>query len=110
MKLTTLKTSLQAMPAKTLAQVNPDSWRAGRTSTQRGYSYAWQKAREGFLSKHPLCAMCEEEGRVYPASVVDHKIAHRGDVKIFWDSSQWQSLCKPHHDSHAQKRDNESNL
>lgn len=108
MKLTTLKPKVQMLSAPKMAQVNPDSWREGKNSTQRGYGYKWQQARAGFLAKHPLCAMCEEEGRVYPASVVDHKIAHRGDMTIFWDSSAWQSLCKAHHDSHAQKRDNEA--
>lgn len=108
MKLTTLKSKIQTLAAPKMAKVNPDSWREGKTSTQRGYGYAWQKARAAYLAKYPLCAMCEAEGRVYPASVVDHKVAHRGDMTIFWDSTGWQSLCKPHHDSHAQKRDNES--
>jgi 5-methylcytosine-specific restriction protein A len=32
------------------------------------------------------------------ATVVDHKIPHKGDMKLFWDRSNWQSLCKCHHD------------
>ncbi len=106
MKLTTLKPKLQSLGAPKMAMVNPDSWREGKTSTQRGYGYKWQKAREGHLSNHPLCVMCQAEGRVKPATVVDHKVAHRGDMKIFWQSENWQSLCKPCHDSHAQRRDN----
>lgn len=106
MKLKTLKPRLQAMPKPALAEVNPNSWREGKNSTQRGYSYKWQQAREGYLSKHPLCAMCAAEGRVKLATVVDHKVAHRGDMTIFWDSDGWQALCKACHDSHAQRRDN----
>jgi len=37
------------------------------------------------------------------ASVVDHIVAHRGDQELFWDQSNWQSLCKPCHDSEKQK-------
>ena len=107
MKLTTLKPKVQTLGAPKMVTINSDSWRADKkTAAQRGYGHAWRKARDGFLAKHPLCAMCEAEGRVYPATVVDHKVAHRGDMTIFWDSTKWQSLCKPHHDSHAQRRDN----
>lgn len=27
------------------------------------------------------------------AEVVDHKIPHKGDMKLFWDESNWQPLC-----------------
>lgn len=107
MKLTTLKPRVQTLTQTRLSTVNPDSWRSDKkTSSQRGYGYAWQKAREGYLSHHPLCVMCMGEGRAIPATVVDHKVAHRGDQGIFWDKSNWQSLCATHHSSHAQKRDN----
>ena len=67
----------------------------------RGYTTAWQKAREAYLRAHPLC-QCEDcdEGRkrLTPATVVDHKIPHKGDRKLFWDSSNWQAMAKPCHD------------
>lgn len=108
MKLTTLKPKVKTLVASKLATVNPDSWRSDKTtSAQRGYGYAWQKAREGFLAKHPLCVMCLAERRAIPATVVDHRVAHRGDMVLFWDKTNWQSLCASHHSSHAQKRDNE---
>lgn len=68
------------------------------SSRQRGYSTRWDKARLIFLADHPLCVMCENEGRLEPATVVDHVVAHRGDETLFWDMSNWQSLCKMHHD------------
>lgn len=83
------------------------------TAHERGYTSAWAKARAGYLAKHPLCLHCMEEGRVVAASVVDHITNHKlkaamdsGDAAaivkakaLFWDSeSNWQSLCKPHHD------------
>ncbi|MDG3727048.1 HNH endonuclease, partial [Pseudomonas aeruginosa] len=33
----------------------PGSWRTGKTSTERGYDYRWQQAREQYLRDHPLC-------------------------------------------------------
>nr|WP_255342434.1 HNH endonuclease [Herminiimonas sp. CN] len=41
---------------------------------------------------------CTQEGRVVAASVVDHAIPHKGDMVAFWVTSNWQSLCKHHHD------------
>lgn len=51
-----------------------------------------------FLRAYPLCAECERQGRVAPATVVDHIIPHKGNYDLFWDMSNWQSLCKPCHD------------
>lgn len=65
----------------------------------------WRKLRLLHLASEPLCRMCKQEGRLTPATVVDHIKAHKGDETLFWDQSQWQSLCKPCHDSHAQSRD-----
>ena len=69
-----------------------------RSASSRGYGSAWQKARKQYLSAHPLCVMCMKEGQYRKATVVDHIIPHRGDEKLFWDRSNWQSLCKRHHD------------
>lgn len=79
--------------------MQPGSWRTtGQTTAQRGYGGRWQKARKGWLDKHPLCAECEKAGRVTAATDVDHIIPHRGDMKLFWDSAKnWQSLCSACH-------------
>ena len=69
-----------------------------RSAAGRGYGAAWQKARRQYLEAHPLCVMCEEEGKYVKATVVDHIIPHRGDPELFWDQSNWQPLCKHHHD------------
>jgi 5-methylcytosine-specific restriction protein A len=73
------------------------------TSAQRGYGYKWQKARAAYLAKHPLCRMHAELGEIVPASLVDHITPHRGDMTLFWQSSNWQSLCKPCHDGAKQR-------
>ena len=83
--------------------VSPESWRDGLTTNQRGYNYRWQKARLAFLNEHPLCASCLLQGRTTPATVVDHIVPHRGDKALFWDSDNWQALCKECHDKKTQE-------
>ena len=105
MKLRSLKSNLQTIGSR-LATVQSDSWRAGKeTSTQRGYGYKWQAAREGYLKAHPLCVFCERDGRVTLAKVVDHIVPHKGDMTKFWDSGNWQPLCKPCHDGEKQRQE-----
>jgi 5-methylcytosine-specific restriction protein A len=40
-----------------------------------------------------------------PAIVVDHIIPHKGNYKLFWDKSNWQSLCKSCHDKKTARED-----
>ena len=68
------------------------------SASVRGYDAKWRKARDLFLKRHPLCAECMRKGKITPATVVDHKIPHRGDKRLFWDMSNWQPLCKGCHD------------
>ncbi|UVM07049.1 HNH endonuclease [Pseudomonas laurylsulfatiphila] len=99
-KLTTLKPRLLEVRASALKAVNPDSWRDGKTKTaERGYGGKWQRERLVFLKANPLCVYCQRESRVEAASVVDHKVPHRGDWSVFWDRKNWQALCKRCHDS-----------
>ena len=64
---------------------------------------AWQDLRLWRLTVEPLCRMCAEHGQDTPASVVDHIIAHKGDMVLFLLSDNTQSLCKPCHDRHKQR-------
>lgn len=75
------------------------SWRDGKTTAERGYGGRWQKARETFLARHPLCCYCDKRGRVTAATVVDHIKPHQGDQTLFWDTDNWQALCKRCHDT-----------
>lgn len=70
-----------------------------RTAAERGYDRRWRKARATFLSRHPLCSKCSAVGRVRTAVVVDHVVPHKGDQRLFWDTDNWQALCKRCHDS-----------
>ena len=65
----------------------------------RGYDARWRESRAIFPKQHPLCAFCQAEGKITPATVVDHIIPHRGDKTLFWDQANWESLCKECHDS-----------
>lgn len=83
----------------------------------RIYGSRWDKARISYLRTNPLCRMCHEQGRTTAATVVDHIKPHKlkdaiksGDCLaisaaqlLFWDKMNWQSLCKPHHDSTKQR-------
>ncbi|MCB5173664.1 HNH endonuclease [Microvirga sp. SM9] len=55
--------------------------------------------------QNPLCGMCQREGRITPATVVDHIQAHKGDQELFWNTDNWQPLCKPHHDRDKQQEE-----
>lgn len=76
------------------------SWREGLTTAERGYGSRWQRARERFLVRHPLCRHCEAAGIVTPAVEVDHVNPHKGDQALFWSPENWQPLCSS---CHAQK-------
>ncbi|GMA64747.1 hypothetical protein GCM10025859_51870 [Alicyclobacillus fastidiosus] len=76
-----------------------------KSSAQRGYDSRWRKVRLAYLKKHPLCVECERQGRITPATVVDHIVPHKGDKKLFWDSTNWQPMCKPHHDAKTARED-----
>jgi 5-methylcytosine-specific restriction protein A len=78
------------------------------TAQERGYSSAWQKARKAWLAAHPLCACddCDEgRKRTTLATVVDHRIPHKGDKALFWDSANWQSMAKACHDRKTARED-----
>lgn len=70
-----------------------------KSSRERGYTSRWEKARLTFLRSNPLCVECEKEGRLTPATVVDHIHDHKGNQELFWDVNNWQPLCKRCHDA-----------
>ncbi|PKM30219.1 MAG: HNH endonuclease [Gammaproteobacteria bacterium HGW-Gammaproteobacteria-11] len=87
------------------------------SSAAKGYDNRWKKARIVWLQANPFCVECRKVGLVVPATVVDHVKPHRlgqaiesGDPdritaarRLFWDRTNWQSLCKPCHDSYKQR-------
>lgn len=71
----------------------------------------WRKLRAGHLLEHPLCEMCQREGKVTPATDVHHvrEISH-GDtledmLQLGFDPTNLMSLCEDCHNRlHGQKR------
>lgn len=70
------------------------------SAARRGYDAEWRKARAEFLALFPYCRRCGA-----PATTVDHIKPHRGDDRLFWDRSNWQSLCTTHHSSWKQRQE-----
>ncbi|WP_366923858.1 HNH endonuclease [Metallumcola ferriviriculae] len=75
------------------------------SARERGYGNRWRKASKRFLKVNPLCKYCEKEGKLTPATVVDHIQPHRGDKTLFWDENNWQPLCKKCHDRKTMTED-----
>ena len=75
------------------------------SARRRGYTVAWQKARAAYLAQNPLCVFCERQGLVTAAAVVDHIEPHHGDPQKFWNTDNWQPLCRPHHDGTKQRQE-----
>lgn len=79
------------------AGVTPRSLRPAHKAWGGGsgiYGHKWRKARSVYLAQHP---MCMAPGCDQPANEVDHIKRHKGDLRAFWDSSNWQALCKGCH-------------
>ncbi len=55
-----------------------------------GTPTSWEQASQAFLARpeNRYCACgC---GRI--ADMVDHRIAHKGDRRLFWDRANWQPM------------------
>lgn len=104
-RLPTLKPTLAPLPER-VTTLSSTSWRSGKKTAERGYGARWQREREKYLRLNPLCVFCRRDGRVVPATVVDHKTPHRGDMDLFWDCNNWQSMCGPCHSGEKQRQEN----
>ena len=69
-------------------------------------SVRWRKARAMHLRYNPLCVMCEKRGLTVIGTVVDHKIPHKGNEVLFWDQSNWQTLCPSCHSGVKRMQEN----
>ena len=70
----------------------------------RGYSKEWERESRAFLAlpENRYCAC----GCGRRADMVDHRIPHRGDKRLFWDRSNWQPMASsPCHSSRKQRQD-----
>ena len=69
-------------------------------------SSQWQKARDRYLKKNPLCEICEKKGRTKAAEVVHHKVEVKENFSKRLDIDNLMSLCKKcHQEVHQTKND-----
>lgn len=61
--------------------------------------------RNSHLARNPFCAECLDEGVKTIATVVDHKKAHKGDERLFFDPTNLQSMCTSCHNRKTAKHD-----
>jgi 5-methylcytosine-specific restriction endonuclease McrA len=73
------------------------------SANDRGYGAKWQRARAEFLAR-PENRMCAC-GCGRAATVVHHKVAHKGNLKLFWDRKNWAPACQPCHDGPLQSQE-----
>lgn len=90
---------------KHLKQTRRQSDKERGSAAARGYDRRWQWYARRFLAENPLCAECQSQGRITAAKIVDHIIPHRGDLTLFWDTTNHQSLCKECHDRKTARED-----
>ena len=69
------------------------------SSSVRGYGKRWQAMSAARLNKHPFCA---DPFKIHspfpgPATLTDHIVPHKGDMALFWNPKNWQSLCSSCH-------------
>lgn len=102
----------------------PEAKRDARASAaDRGYGYAWQKARAAFLAlpENQFCERCKARGILNAGHlrmdgspqtnrkrihlVVNHRFPHKGDKKLFWDRKNWEVSCPDDHDIRIQQEE-----
>ncbi len=63
--------------------------------SKRRYGRAWRRIRDGYLSKHPMCEKCQQEGKLTAAEEVHHvKPLSKGGTHA---EENLMALCKKHH-------------
>ena len=59
----------------------------------------WTRLSVAFRATHPLCEECKLQGRMTPATCVDHIVPYPICADYFFDRSNLQALCdKCNHD------------
>ena len=76
------------------------AWRSsrtvGKTTTQRGYGASWRRIRAAVMARdNYLCQVCAADGRVTPATEVDHiRPKARGGTD---EMDNLRSICRQCH-------------
>jgi len=89
----TMPKRLRPNGSRSKAQVRREHDERRGSSASRGYTGRWAKAAASYRRQHPLCAYCALEGRVEPATLVDHLYPHRVFEDVFWVNDWWVASC-----------------
>ena len=74
------------------------------SDVNRKYGRAWKRIRDRYMNAHPLCELCQQEGRLVKAEQVHHikPLAEGGDHR----DENLMSLCHSCHSKiHAERGD-----
>ena len=82
--------SFKKKQSKTKKFISKKSTRYVRQSLYQ--TKQWNNLRYSFISKNPKCFTCSR-----PSSVVDHIVAHKGKLDLFWDEQNYMPLCSACH-------------
>lgn len=74
----------------------------------RGYDSKWDRERGVFLAANPWCVKCAAYGTKTPATVVNHIIPHKMDLRLFWNRRNWEAVCGPCHNGPIQSAEKRS--
>lgn len=67
------------------------------TGRAKGYDGDWEKYRWRFLHHNPQCYACGKLKKKGSRHCVDHIVAHKGKIELFWDEKNYITLCKTCH-------------
>lgn len=73
-------------------------------------SKRWKSLRAHQLVIEPLCRMCKQVSRLTPATIADHITPHKGNVNLFFDRRNLQSLCKTCHDAGKSRQEHRGHV
>jgi 5-methylcytosine-specific restriction protein A len=65
----------------------------------------WRAVRARHLQANPFCVKCLFSGTQTKGTTVDHKIPHRGLLRLMFDPKNLQTLCTPHHSASKQREE-----
>ena len=64
------------------------------SASARGYGAEWRRVTRLWVEEDPKRQFCAE-CHLFAAPgdrVTDHRVPHKGDAVLFWDSNNWQTL------------------
>jgi len=88
-----------------------DAARRSRDKYRHLYGLAaWKSLRIWKLNLNPMCEAKEKDGSACRegAYTVHHVKDHKGNLELFFDRKNLESLCKRHHDAETMRRVNEA--